>query len=98
MLLELFPTTHLQYTSLPILGPVLEGYVRWLLAEGYSRERVRAHCQTARRLARVLAQRGAGNLTEVTRLQLRGCAPRRAREDTYLAALVHSLDRYFESE
>jgi integrase/recombinase XerD len=98
MLLELFPTTHLQYTSLPILGPVLEGYVRWLLAEGYARERVRAHCQTARRLARVLAQRGVGNLTEVTRLQLRGCAPRRAREDTSLAALVHSLDRYFESE
>ena len=48
MLLELFPTTHLQYTSLPILCPVLEGYVRWLLAEGYSRERVRAHRDTCR--------------------------------------------------
>lgn len=98
MLLELFPATHLQYTSLPILGPVLEGYGTWLVAEGHSPERVRAHCYTARRLARALAQRGVGSLAELTRLQLRGCAPPRAAEDCALAALVHSLERYFESE
>jgi hypothetical protein len=98
MLIELFPTTHLQYASVPILGPVLEGYGAWLLAEGHSSERVRAHCHTARRLARMLVQRGVGNLTELTHLQLRGFAPRYAREDAGLAALVHSLERYFESE
>lgn len=98
MLLELFPTTHPQYTSLPILGPILEGYVTWLLTEGHSRARVRAQCQTARRLARVLPQRGVGNLTALTRLRLRGCAPRRAQEDSALAALVHGLERYFEAE
>jgi integrase/recombinase XerD len=98
MLLDLFPTTHLQYTSLPIVGPVLEGYGTWLLTEGHSRACVRAHCQTARRLARVLPQRGVGNLSDLTRLQLRDCAPPRAREDSRLAALVHGLERYFESQ
>jgi site-specific recombinase XerD len=96
MLLDLFPTTHLQYTSLPIVGPILEGYSTWLLTEGHSRARVAVHCHTARRLARVLPQRGVGTLIELTRDQLRGCAPRRAREDAALAALVHGLERYFE--
>ncbi len=98
MLLELFPTAHQQFASLPILGPVLEGYGTWLLGQGYSAECVRAHCRTARRLAQMLVQRGIANLSELTPFQLRGFAPPRAREDSSLAALLHGLERYFESE
>ena len=75
MLSNLFPETHLQYSSLPILGPILEGYSTWLLSEGYSRERVSVHCQIARRLARVLAQDDVTKLTDLTRGQLRSYAP-----------------------
>ena len=39
MLVELFPRVHRRYTSLPILGPVLDGYGAWLLKRGYSAER-----------------------------------------------------------
>ena len=50
MVLELYPRVHRRYTSLAILGPVLDGYGTWLLEQGYSTERVRQHFCAARRL------------------------------------------------
>lgn len=98
MLLRLFPTTYQRYISLPVLGQVLEGYSSWLLRQGYSVECARLHCQTGTRLARMLTQRGIATLSELTRFQLRDCAPPRARQDCPLAALIHTLERYFVSE
>src|SRR2546429_2552141 len=43
MLLDLFPKFHRRYTSLPIIGPTLDGYGTWLLKQGYSTDRVREH-------------------------------------------------------
>ena len=31
MLIELFPRVHRRYTSLAIIGPILDGYGTWLL-------------------------------------------------------------------
>ena len=41
MVPELYPRVHRRYTSLAILGPVLDGYGTWLLEQGYSTERLR---------------------------------------------------------
>lgn len=97
MLLELFPATHLRYTSLPIVEPILNAYGMWLLRRGYSVERVRSHCQAAPRLARLLQQSGVRALADLTRIRLHACAPP-ARENSHLAALVHALERYVEAE
>lgn len=98
MLLELYPRVHRRYTSLPLLGPTLDGYGTWLLKQGYSTDRVREHLRAAPRLVRSLRQRGVKSLTDVSRARLRACAPTDSRDDPDRAVLVRCLDRYFESE
>ncbi len=98
MLLDLYPRVHRRYTSLPIIGPTLDSYGTWLLKLGYSTDCVCDHFRAARRLARKLQQRRVRSLTDLTRSQLRACAPADSQEDPNLAALVHRLDQYFDSE
>ncbi len=98
MLLELYPRVHRRYTSLPIIGPTLDGYGAWLLKQGYSTERAREHFRAAPRLVRQLQQRGVRILTGLTRARLWACSPADSQEDPDLAALVRQLDRYFDSE
>ena len=98
MLLELYPRVHRRYTSLAIIGPILDGYGMWLLKQGYSTERAREHFQAAPRLVRGLQQRGVRVLTRPTRARLRACAPTDSQEDPNLAVLVRQLARYCESE
>ena len=98
MLVELFPRVHRRYTSLAIIGPVLDGYGAWLLEYGYSAERAREHFRAAPRLVRRLQQRGLRALTGLTRARLRACAPADSRKDPNLAVLVRQMERYCESE
>jgi site-specific recombinase XerD len=98
MLLELFPTTHDRYTSLPIIGPILEGYGVWLVKQGYSTERLQEHFKAAPRLARQLQRRDVRSLGDLTQARLRACLPKRAAVDPNLMVLVRQLDRYCETE
>ena len=72
MLLELYPRVHRRYTSLPIIGPTLDGYGTWLLKQGYSTDRTREYFRAVPRLARQLRQRGVRSLSGLTRA---GCWP-----------------------
>ena len=98
MLVDLYPRVHRRYTSLAIIGPILDGYGTWLLKQGYSTERAREHFQAAPRLVRGLQQRGVRVLTGLTRARLWACAPTDSQEDPDLAVLVRQLARYCESE
>jgi len=98
MLLDLYPKVYRRYTSLPVIGPTLDSYGTWLLKLGYSTDSVCDHFRAARRLARKLQWRRVQSLKKLTRSLLRACAPADSQEDPNLAALVHRLDQYFESE
>jgi site-specific recombinase XerD len=98
MLLKLYPKVHRRYTSLAVLGPILNGFGTWLLNQGYATDCVREHFCTARRLTRIFEQRGIRSLASLTRTRLRACAPANRLDDHRLAATVHLLERYFESE
>ncbi len=98
MLLDLYPRVHRRFTSLPILGPILDGYAVWLHTQGYSTDRVRQHCRTARRLTGVFQQRGIRSLQAVTRARLRACAPAHSQDDPDLAAVVRMFERYVKAE
>jgi integrase/recombinase XerD len=98
MLLDLYPRVHRRYTSLPVIGPTLDSYGTWLLKLGYSTDCVCDYFRAARRLARKLQHCRVRSLTKLTRSQLRACAPADSQEDANLAALVHRLDQYFDSE
>ncbi|MPZ21144.1 MAG: tyrosine-type recombinase/integrase [Luteitalea sp.] len=98
MLLELYPRVHRRYTSLPIIGPTLDGYGTWLLKQGYSTDRAREYFRAAPRLARQLQRCGVRTLTGLTRARLRACTPADSQDDPDLAALVRQLDRYCQVE
>jgi integrase/recombinase XerD len=98
MLRELFPRVHRRYTSMPIIGPALDGYGTWLLQQGYSTDRTREYFRAAPRLSRQLQRRGVRSLSGLTRGRLLACAPRDSQADPDLAALVRQFDRYLAAE
>jgi hypothetical protein len=85
-------------TSLPILGPILDGFGTWLLKQGYATDCLREPFCTARRVTRILEQPGIHSLAKLTRARLRACAPANRLDDHRLTATVHLLERYFVSE
>ena len=98
MLVELYPRVHRRYSSLAVIGPILDGYGAWLLKRGYSAERAREHFRAAPRLVHRLQQHGLRALTSLTRARLRACAPTDSQQDPDLTVLVRQLTRYCESE
>ena len=97
MLTSLFPRAHARYTSLPLLGGVLEGLCVWLQAEGYPDSALRRRLQAAPSLAGALLEHGVGSLGELTGSELRGFAPPpRWSGSPPLGALVRSLAQYLE--
>lgn len=97
MLVDLYPRFHRRYSSLPIVGPALDGFAVWLFDEGYPRPRVRQHVRTARRLDRELRSQGTRDLNAITRGRLLACAPADSQDDADLAATVRLWERYLGS-
>jgi len=98
MLKDVFPKVHGRYSSLPVLGPMLEGFTEFLVSEGYSREPLRRHVRTARCVDEWLQGRGCGAVAEITRDDLHACAPPggRSQDDINAAAMVRLLERYLD--
>jgi integrase/recombinase XerD len=98
MLLQLYPRVHRRYSSLPVLGPIVESFGAWLLKQGYSTDCIREHFCCMRRIARLLRKRGIRSVADLTRGKLQACAPAQRFDDRRLAASVRLLERYFASE
>lgn len=98
MLVELYPRVHRRYSSLSVLGTILDGYAEWLSKLDYPRNRIRHHLRTARRLDRALQGRGVHSLEELTRERLRICAPAVSQSDPDLRAVVRFVERYLDTQ
>jgi len=98
MLRELFRKAHPRYSSLPVLGPGLDGYAEWLRRQGYGRNLVRRHVRSARRADVALRRRGCRSLRDITREALSSCLPKHARDDPNLASTLRLLERYLDAE
>src|SRR5216117_742676 len=94
MLTELFPRLHRRFSSLPLLGPVVDGFAAWLFQQGYPRDPARCHVRSSRPLDRALRRRGFQDLSAVTASDLRACAPADSQQDVTLAAAVRCWSRY----
>ena len=97
MLIDLYPRCHRRYSSLPVLGPALDGFIGWLFKEGYPRPRVRQHVRTARGLDDALRKRGVRTVGDVTRERLRACSPADSQDDADRAATVRLWERYLDT-
>ena len=96
MLAEIYPRDHARFTSLPLLGPHLEGFVVWLRSQGYPRLPIRLRIRETPRLAARLRRRRVRRLGVISRAQLLEFAPRVVLDDVYLSALVRSLASYLD--
>jgi integrase/recombinase XerD len=92
MLTSLFPNTHARYTSLPVLGDVLENLCSWLEAHGYPPSAIGRRIEAAPFLDQYFRQQQMDSLAGHTAEQLRACLPRQKRWTPQIAyALGRSL-------
>ena len=96
MLTDLYPRAAERYRSLPILGPLVDGFAQSLEEQGYRHGSQRLMIHALRRIAELLQRRGCHQLPELTRAGLRGCAPAESQADRVLAGTVHALERYLD--
>jgi len=98
MLAELFPRVHQRYSSLPVLGPTMEGFASFLVGRGYPVGPVRRHLRTAREVDARLQRRGCRAVAGITRAALRACGPPigRSQEDALIASTLHLLEAYLD--
>jgi site-specific recombinase XerD len=98
MLAEIYPRCHVRFSSLPVLGPYVEGFVAALRSQGYPRLPIRARLRAAKRLDRRLWQRGVRSPGDLTAAEFLAFAPKDSQSDIDLAAVVRSLVKYLEDQ
>ena len=54
MLIDLFPRAHARFAALPLLGPQLDRFVRWIDALGFARIPIRQRIRRTPRLDNLL--------------------------------------------
>ena len=91
MLIDLFPRDHARFLKLPLLGDYLDGLAQWLATQGFPRSQIRRRVREAPVLEAMLASLGIRNLGELSRKRLLSLAPRPARSQPNLSALVRSM-------
>ena len=94
MIKELFPQAHVSLTTLPLLGPLLEGFAAWLFAKGLPRDSVRRRIRRVPDFEIVLRHHGDFDANRLTKGQLLALGPPCARNDVRLSSLVRSLADY----
>lgn len=98
MLVELYPKFHARFSSLPLLGPHVDGFVVWLHAQGYPRLPIRLRVRETPRVDKWLKRRGFRRLKDLSRDQLLQLTPRDSQDDIYLAASVRSLADFLDEK
>ena len=91
MLIDLFPRDHARFLKLPLLGDYLDGLAQWLATQGFPYSQIRRRVREAPVLEAMLASFGIRNLGELSRKRLLSLAPRPARSQPNLSALVRSM-------
>jgi integrase/recombinase XerD len=95
LLTSLFPNTHTRYSSLPVIGDILDDLCSWLQARGYPPNAISRRMEAAPFLDACFRQRGIASLAGTTAEQLRSCLPREKRWTPQIAyALGRSLLQY----
>src|SRR5262249_3117000 len=94
MLRSAFPRVHQKYSSLPLLGPIADGFYEWLAANGFT--------QGSRKLAihllpitdKNLRRRGVDGLTKLNHGVLDDCCKALKKKYPCRAGTIHTLERY----
>jgi integrase/recombinase XerD len=90
MLTSFFPRTHTHYSSLPVLGGLLEPLCTWLQGRGFPPNAIRRRMVVAPFLDQFFRRRQIRSLRECTAARLRSCLPR---EDRWTPQIAYALGR-----
>jgi integrase/recombinase XerD len=94
-LAQLRPRSFRRWRALPIFGPQLDDFVRWLGDQGYTARSIRNHLKALPPVVRWLRRKGITSLLQLTRQQLQAAyryyRPRRSG----LSGAVGALGRFF---
>lgn len=96
MLKELFPRAHERFSSLPLLGPIVDHFTRWLHQYGYQCGTIRVYVKTIAHLDAMLRQQGRNELSEVTREDLRVCRPANSQKNCTFSGTIYVLEQYLD--
>lgn len=91
MLMDLFPRAHARYLTLPLLGPLLDGFALWLAEQGFADGSIRLRIRKAPALEERLSQSGLKDLGRCSKPQLLEITAGKSQADIPLSALVRSL-------
>jgi len=96
MLQTLFPQAHRRYTSLPLLGPVIDGFARWLAERGYRHSTLRVMLSPMTRIDRWLRRHDVQGIADLDVELLETCwAAFRRRSST--GGVIRALEQYLDS-
>lgn len=97
MLRDLFPKGHARYSSLPLLGGIVDDFAVWLLERGFTRRSARFNLRVLPYIDRHLVRRRFRALSDVTRSDLDTCSARLARQNYNRGCIVHNLVRFLDA-
>jgi integrase/recombinase XerD len=101
MLDTLFPNTHHRFTSLPLLGAHVDGFVQWLAQHDYRPPSIRVMLGYLGPIEQWLHQHGLQDLTRLDPQLVEACwtqlTHRTGRRNAAVGGVIHALARYLEA-
>lgn len=94
MLHALFPKAHHRYLSLPLLGPIVDGFDDWLSANGYTRNSRDYSIRMLKHVDAYLRRRRIKTIANLTRPILHDCWKNLFERYPQFAGTVWTLERY----
>ena len=98
MVQVLFPKVYGRFISLPLLGPIVEGFSRWLVDRGYRRGSARQQLRCLVPLDQALRERGCEHLGDLTRDALRAGAPEPFPQAHAAIGTARALERFLDGQ
>jgi integrase/recombinase XerD len=98
MLTKLYPKVFDKYVSLPLFGPVIDGFVAWLAEQGYTHRSSHDLVYSVARMDRYLRQRGLRSIDQLAHRDFEACWMVVYRRFPPKAGSVYVLERYLQAK
>src|ERR1700722_19146144 len=100
MLKDIFPRGYQRYLSLPLLGSMLDKFVKFLAKLNHPRHMIRYHMHIMPSIDRHLRKLGCHSINKITRKKLLACAPPpgHSQENIDAASAVNLLHKFFNEQ
>jgi integrase/recombinase XerD len=94
MLRSVFPRAHQKYFSLPLLGPIADGFDDWLAASGFTLGSRTLAINLLPIADKQLRRRGIDEVAKLNHAVLDDCCKALKKKYPYRAGTIHTLERY----